>query len=99
MSPDLTEAELFLISSRLIDPAVRPMYLNTGNGGAGWASSLSAAWLSGRAFCCDMRPEVVSVDVDENQLNYLGEFRRIIDKSGYPFVDRRSGPMEPLVSR
>ena len=66
------------------------MYLNADNKCAGF-DDFDKAVKSGRAFCCDMLPEVIPVDIDEAQLPYLTQFREMIQESAHPYFEIMSG--------
>ena len=77
----------FHLAASLVSGKKSFMYIGENNRQAGWADSLVEAWDSGRAFCCDMRPAIIPVDIDAGQLDYLDEFRTLIEASGHAFVE------------
>ncbi len=103
----LSDAELFVLADQLALPPDRlvppndweasapftPLFLDSDNDKAGYVDSLVDAWLSGRPFCCNVRSEVVVVDIDHSDQPYLQDFRQLIDESGFPVLEVASGGM------
>jgi hypothetical protein len=91
VSGPLSAVELFLLAGQLMDPKSVPLYLSGDNKNAGWGSSPVEAWRSDRAFCCDVRPEVIPIDVDQRQQRHLDQYRRVLEDSGFPWLEVKSG--------
>ena len=90
----MDKTEYFLLASQLAAPDGRPLYLDVNNKNIGRAGSFLEAWLSDKSFCCDVRPGVVPIDIDEKQIGALHEYREIIKSSGHLWFEVASSGLQ-----